>query len=153
MTITATGPVWPVFFPPLRRPCCWSRWWLPAPGGVLVVLGFKGRTGFRKEDRELFSIIASQVAPPLLMAGMVAEADRRSVILFPRFWSSLRPPLASAESFSLALGVVLLEVRGVRDWAAVAEGAPVVKFMEHLSRIVRENVDPKYAVYRPVPLP
>lgn len=116
--------------------------------GVLVLLGLKERPSFRKEDRELFSIIASQIAPPLLMAGMVEEARLAVRDPFSPFLEQFTAALTAAESFSLALGVVLVSVRGLPEWASMADGTVVVKFMEHLARVVRETVDPRYAVLR-----
>jgi len=116
--------------------------------GILAIFSLEAHAKgeFRKEERELFSIIASQVAPPVLMAGMVEQAKHEVKDPFSPFLELVKKEYARAKEFALSLGILCVKITGLEKLAAEDDQVP--EFVDSVGVLIRSLVDEKYTVIR-----
>ncbi|GEM_PF-5344666 len=110
--------------------------------GILAVLGVEGRRSgtVLQEECELFSIIGSQFAPPLLVARTLGDKKRSLADPFHPWMELLEREVARAGEFGLSVGVCELSLDGIdeRDGDMVRD----------LGRVLRDRIDLRYPVVR-----
>ena len=114
--------------------------------GILAVFALEGKDAgsFSREEKELFSIIASQTAPPVLMAGMFDRAKAEVKDPFSPFLELLEREYGRASGFSLSLGVVRITL----DVGEAEEADRVSALLQESGKALRSAVDEKYTVVR-----
>lgn len=115
--------------------------------GVLGIGAVAGRPDapFSQEEKELFSIIASQTAPPLLMAAMLQQ--QRSAVADP--FSALRGMLeegwAQAKAFDMPMTAVEI---CLDDFDPELDGNSLLQLLQQSGQRIRQQLDPRYRLVR-----
>lgn len=126
---------------------------LVAGGRKVAVLGIfsvagRDREPFSREEKELYSIIASQLAPPILMASMMQQ-ERRSVSdPFHPFLELLLSQYRTAADFSLSLGVARLRIGETEQAALSMGGEQLAALLDEAGHKLRQVVDERFPVVR-----
>lgn len=115
--------------------------------GVLGVGSVQGRPEqpWSREEKELFSIISSQTAPPLLMAAMLEENRHNIADPFQNFYRILQTGWDQAVEFDLPMSVVELRIH-CSESDMVPEA--LLSLFKKAGQAVRESVDPRYSTLR-----
>ncbi len=100
--------------------------------GFLVINSVKGmkKGDYDKRFLNLFSIIASQIAPPLLMTRMVQEEQERGVDPIKAVVERLNSEMELADSFNSPFSVALIKMTNLGEFMKEREGEIVEKFGE-----------------------
>ena len=107
------------------------------------------KTGsFTKDQKELFSIIASQIAPPILMAEMVEHTKKRISDPFKHYIDILSEKFETALGFELSMGLICIEVSGLDQLTAAMDSSEIEALVESIGAEIRFVVDEKYEVVR-----
>jgi GAF domain-containing protein len=114
--------------------------------GILAILAIEGRPAgvIRKEECELFSIIGSQFAPPLLVAQTLMQLERSVADPFHPWMDLLEGSVQRAAEYGLSTGVCEFILGGID----AEKMSGLANLVEDVGTCLREIVDPKYPVMR-----
>jgi len=115
--------------------------------GVLLVFSVKGNeeNSFTSEAIQLFSIIASQLAPPIQMAEMFEKEKNEAVDPYSPYLMTLHDEFDNAVDFSLSLGVGEIKLSGFTD---DLDSALLMKSLGELGKIIKQAVGLERKVIR-----
>ncbi len=115
--------------------------------GVLLIFSVqeKEESFFMAEEIQLFSIIASQLAPPILMAEMFKKEQDEAVDPYSPYVAILQNELDNAASFSLSLGVGEIKINGFAD---DNNSELITTFLGKLGSVIKSAVGTERKVVR-----
>ncbi len=114
--------------------------------GILAILGIEGRKvdSVSREECELFSIIGSQFAPPLLVARTIRDRERSLADPFHPWLALLEKEALRAGEFGLSVGVCEFWIEGFDS----AEMEGLARLAEDIGHRLRDVIDVKHPVVR-----